>query len=275
MADLTHQDWLAAAGRLTPETRPFIGGRHVESTSDTTFPSVSPRDGREIARIPAGSEQDVDRAVHAARESFEDGRWRDLPPRERKRILLRWAELVTEHARELALLDTLEMGKPISESQRVDVAKTAETIAWYAETIDKTYDEVAPTPGAALALDHPRTARRRRRGRAVELRPADRVVEARPGPGHRQLRRAQARRADVAGHAAAGAAGDRSRAAGRRAQRGARARRGRRAGARAATRTWTRSPSPAPPRSRGCSRSTPGSPTASRSPWRRAASRRS
>ncbi|WP_284749009.1 aldehyde dehydrogenase family protein [Amycolatopsis sp. RTGN1] len=151
MADLTHQDWLAAAGRLTPEPRPFIGGRFVESTSDATFPSVSPRDGRVLADIPAGSAEDVDRAVRAARESFEDGRWRDLPPRERKRILLRWAELVTAHTAELALLDTLEMGKPISESQRVDVAKTAETIAWYAETIDKTYDEVAPAPGDALA----------------------------------------------------------------------------------------------------------------------------
>ncbi|GLY40138.1 gamma-glutamyl-gamma-aminobutyraldehyde dehydrogenase [Amycolatopsis sp. NBRC 101858] len=151
MADLTHQDWLAAVEQCAPETRPFIGGRFVESTSDATFPSVSPRDGGVLADIPAGSAEDVDRAVRAARESFEDGRWRDLPPRERKRILLRWAELVVEHTRELALLDTLEMGKPISESQRVDVAKTAETIAWYAETIDKTYDEVAPAPGDALA----------------------------------------------------------------------------------------------------------------------------
>ncbi|MFI5589079.1 aldehyde dehydrogenase [Amycolatopsis sp. NPDC051758] len=151
MADLTHQDWVAAAERLSPETRPFIGGRFIESTSDTTFPSVSPRDGRVLAHIPAGSVEDVDRAVRAARESFEDGRWRDLPPRERKRILLRWADAITANTAELALLDTLEMGKPISESQRVDVAKAAETIAWYAETIDKTYDEVAPAPGNALA----------------------------------------------------------------------------------------------------------------------------
>ena len=151
MADLTHQDWVAAAERLSPETRPFVGGRFVESTSDTTFPSVSPRDGRVLAHIPAGSVEDVDRAVRAARESFEDGRWRDLPPRERKRILLRWADAITANSAELALLDTLEMGKPISESQRVDVAKAAETIAWYAETIDKTYDEVAPAPGNALA----------------------------------------------------------------------------------------------------------------------------
>ena len=151
MANLTHEDWLDAAKALTPETRPFIGGRFVESTSDARFPSISPRDGQVLAQIPCGSAEDVYRAVRAARESFEDGRWRELPPRERKRIMLRWAESIMDNATELALLDTLEMGKPISESQRVDVTKAAETIVWYAETIDKTYDEVAPTPADALA----------------------------------------------------------------------------------------------------------------------------
>ena len=151
MAHLTYADWLAAAEKLDPETRPFIGGKFVESTSEVTFPSSSPCDGRVIAHIPAGSAEDVERAVQAARESFEDGRWRRLPPKERKRIMLRWAGLIVENADELALLDTLEMGKPIGEALRVDVAKAAETIAWYAEAIDKTYDEVAPTPGDALA----------------------------------------------------------------------------------------------------------------------------
>jgi gamma-glutamyl-gamma-aminobutyraldehyde dehydrogenase/4-guanidinobutyraldehyde dehydrogenase/NAD-dependent aldehyde dehydrogenase len=151
VADLTHQDWQALADKLTFETRPFVGGRSVESTSDTTFASTSPRDGRELTRIPAGSAEDVDRAVRAARESFDDGRWRGLAPRERKRILLRWAESIMDNADELALLDSLEMGKPVGEARRVDVTKAAETIAWYAETIDKTYDEIAPTPGDALA----------------------------------------------------------------------------------------------------------------------------
>jgi len=151
VAHLTYADWLAAAEKLDPETRPFIGGKFVESTSEVTFPSSSPCDGRVIAHIPAGSAEDVERAVQAARESFEDGRWRGLPPKERKRIMLRWAGLIVENADELALLDTLEMGKPIGEALRVDVAKAAETIAWYAEAIDKTYDEVAPTPGDALA----------------------------------------------------------------------------------------------------------------------------
>lgn len=153
MADLRdHGYWLAAAKAIGPETRPFIGGRFAEPISAETFTSTSPRDGRVLAKVADGNAEDIDRAVRAAREAFEDGRWRDLPPKERKRILVRWAELVEENAEELALLDTLEMGKPISEALRVDVAKTAETIAWYAEAIDKTYDEIAPTPGDALAL---------------------------------------------------------------------------------------------------------------------------
>ncbi|MFJ5028468.1 aldehyde dehydrogenase [Streptomyces sp. NPDC088560] len=148
----SYDEWLAAADKLVFETRPFIDGAFTVATSDDCFPTVSPRDGRLLTRVRAASAEDVDRAVRSARAAFEDGRWRDLAPKERKRVLLRWAELILANAEELALLDTLEMGKPITESLRVDVAKAAETIAWYAETIDKTYDEVAPTPGNALAL---------------------------------------------------------------------------------------------------------------------------
>ncbi|WP_435271449.1 aldehyde dehydrogenase [Streptomyces sp. 1222.5] len=148
----SHAEWLAAASKLTFETRLFIDGAFVEAISGDSFPTVSPRDGAVLANVQAAGAEDVDRAVRCARAAFEDGRWRELAPRERKRVLLRWADLILAHAEELALLDTLEMGKPITESVRIDVAKTAETIAWYAEAIDKTYDEVAPTPGDALAL---------------------------------------------------------------------------------------------------------------------------
>jgi gamma-glutamyl-gamma-aminobutyraldehyde dehydrogenase/4-guanidinobutyraldehyde dehydrogenase/NAD-dependent aldehyde dehydrogenase len=148
----SHEEWQAAADKLTFDTRPFIDGAFTDATSGDSFSSVSPRDGKVLAEVQAASAEDVDRAVRSARAAFEDGRWRDLAPKERKRILLRWAELILRHAEELALLDTLEMGKPITESVRVDVAKTAETIAWYAEAIDKSYDEIAPTPGDALAL---------------------------------------------------------------------------------------------------------------------------
>ncbi|WP_330284758.1 aldehyde dehydrogenase [Streptomyces sp. NBC_00588] len=148
----SHAEWQAAADKLTFDTRPFVDGAFTDATSGDSFSSVSPRDGKVLAEVQASSAEDVDRAIRSARAAFEDGRWRDLAPKERKRILLRWAELILRHAEELALLDTLEMGKPITESVRVDMAKTAETIAWYAEAIDKSYDEIAPTPGDALAL---------------------------------------------------------------------------------------------------------------------------
>jgi gamma-glutamyl-gamma-aminobutyraldehyde dehydrogenase/4-guanidinobutyraldehyde dehydrogenase/NAD-dependent aldehyde dehydrogenase len=148
----SHEEWQAAADKLAFDTRPFVDGAFTDATSGDSFPSVSPRDGKVLAEVQAASAEDVDRAVRSARAAFEDGRWRDLAPKERKRILLRWAELILSHAEELALLDTLEMGKPITESVRVDVAKAAETIAWYAEAIDKSYDEIAPTPGDALAM---------------------------------------------------------------------------------------------------------------------------
>jgi gamma-glutamyl-gamma-aminobutyraldehyde dehydrogenase/4-guanidinobutyraldehyde dehydrogenase/NAD-dependent aldehyde dehydrogenase len=148
----THQDWLAAAAALVPETRLFIDGRFVDATSGETFETISPRDGSVFARVSAANAHDVDLAVRAARTAFDDGRWRELPPKERKRIMLRWAELVRANAEELALLDTLEMGKPISESLRVDAGGTADTIAWYAEAVDKSYGEIAPAPPDALAM---------------------------------------------------------------------------------------------------------------------------
>jgi acyl-CoA reductase-like NAD-dependent aldehyde dehydrogenase len=148
----TYQDWLAAAAALSPETRLFIDGRFTEAASGETFETTSPRDGSVLARVAAGGVDDVDRAVQAARAAFDDGRWRELSPKERKRIMLRWAELIRAHAEELALLDTLEMGKPIAESLRVDAGGTADTIAWYAEAIDKSYGELAPAPPDALAM---------------------------------------------------------------------------------------------------------------------------
>ncbi|MGW1045572.1 aldehyde dehydrogenase [Streptomyces sp. NPDC002547] len=148
----SRDEWRAAADKLAFETRLFIDGTFTDATSGDGFASVSPRDGAVLCTVQAASAEDVDRAVRSARTAFDDGRWRDLAPKERKGILLHWAELIRADAEELALLDTLEMGKPITESLRVDVSKAAETIAWYAEAIDKTYDEIAPTPGDALAL---------------------------------------------------------------------------------------------------------------------------
>ncbi|CAN5802231.1 aldehyde dehydrogenase family protein [soil metagenome] len=149
---LSAETWAARARAVTLPSQAFIDGQHRDALSGATFDDVSPRDGSLLARVAAGDAADVDAAVRSARRAFDDGRWRDLSPRARKRVLLRLAELVREHADELAVLETLDVGKPIGESLRADVAGAAGTLQWYAEAIDKAYDEIAPTGPGALAL---------------------------------------------------------------------------------------------------------------------------
>jgi 4-guanidinobutyraldehyde dehydrogenase/NAD-dependent aldehyde dehydrogenase len=145
-------DWHARARSLAIECRAFIDGSYVPATAGETFDCVSPIDGRLLARVASTDTPDVDRAVAAARRAFEAGTWSRRSPRERKRVLLKFAQLIEQHAEELALLETLDMGKPISDSLAVDIPATVRCITWYAEAIDKLYDEVAPTGHDALAI---------------------------------------------------------------------------------------------------------------------------
>jgi acyl-CoA reductase-like NAD-dependent aldehyde dehydrogenase len=151
---MTHAnpDWHARARELAINGNAFIDGRYVAAARGATFDCVSPIDGRVLARVASTDAADVDQAVVAARRAFEAGTWSRRPPRERKRVLLRFAALIEQHAEELALLETLDMGKPIADSLAVDIPATVRCITWYAEAIDKLYDEVAPTGHDALAL---------------------------------------------------------------------------------------------------------------------------
>jgi 4-guanidinobutyraldehyde dehydrogenase/NAD-dependent aldehyde dehydrogenase len=149
---LTARDWRDRAGRLSINGQAFIDGRYLPAASGETFDDVSPIDGRVIARVAATDSADVERAVAAARRAFDSGVWSRQPPRERKRVLQRFADLILAHRDELALLETLDMGKPIGDSLSVDIPATARCIAWYAEAVDKVYDEVAPTAHDQLAL---------------------------------------------------------------------------------------------------------------------------
>jgi gamma-glutamyl-gamma-aminobutyraldehyde dehydrogenase len=144
--------WQAAAAALAIEGRSFIDGRLVAARSARTFERTSPIDGRVIATIARGESADVDVAVASARAAFERGDWRRTDPKERKRVLLRFAELIRGDLERLALLETLDVGKPILNSVNVDVPFAADCIAYYAEFADKLYDEVAPTAGHELAL---------------------------------------------------------------------------------------------------------------------------
>ena len=129
-----------------------IGGRRVASQSGETFDCRSPIDGRVIAQVARGQAADVDAAVASARAAFADGRWARKAPAARKKVLQKFADLILGAKNELALLETLDMGKPVQYSLAVDVGATARCIAWYAEAVDKLYDEIAPTAHTALAL---------------------------------------------------------------------------------------------------------------------------
>lgn len=144
--------WAARAAALTVEGRAFIDGNYVAAASGATFDCISPANGRVLAQVAHGDATDVDLAVRAARRAFNDGRWSRRAPAERKKVLQRFAQLVTEHREELALLETLDMGKPISDSLNVDLRSSANCIAWYGEAVDKVYDEVAPTRHTELGL---------------------------------------------------------------------------------------------------------------------------
>ncbi len=145
-------DWHARARQVEVPSLAFIGGRYVSAASGATFDCVSPIDGRLLGRVAACDSTDVELAVGQARRAFEDRRWAGLAPAARKRILLDFARLIEKHCEELALLETLDMGKPIADSLAVDIPSAARTIAWYAEAIDKVYDQIAPTPADSLAL---------------------------------------------------------------------------------------------------------------------------
>jgi acyl-CoA reductase-like NAD-dependent aldehyde dehydrogenase len=145
-------DWHARAGVLRVRNGLFIDGAFRPARSGATFDCISPVDGRLLAKVASGDEPDVDAAVASARAAFERGDWARQAPRERKRVLLRFAEGILTHREELALTETLDMGKPISDALAVDVPSTANCIQWFAEAIDKIYDEVAPTGPGSLAL---------------------------------------------------------------------------------------------------------------------------
>jgi 4-guanidinobutyraldehyde dehydrogenase / NAD-dependent aldehyde dehydrogenase len=146
------QEWRQLAKGLSFRNDAFVDGKYMKSVSGETFECKSPVDGKVLTAVASCSETDVDIAVSAARRAFDAGVWRDMPPKERKKILLRLADLLMENSEELALLETLDMGKPIRFSAAVDIRTAANSIRWSAEAIDKLYGEIAPTGPDVLAL---------------------------------------------------------------------------------------------------------------------------
>ena len=143
--------WHDRAATIARPRGPVIDGVSGVPTDTPTFDSIDPRDGSVAVTLPECGPREVDAAVAAARRAVADGRWADRAPAERKAVLLAFADLVEQHAEELALLETLDTGKPIGDTTTVDAPGAARTLRWYAEAVDKVYGEVAPTGPDALA----------------------------------------------------------------------------------------------------------------------------
>ena len=124
--------------------RHVIGGERPEAADGRTFETLDPATGRTIANVPYGGAEDVDRAVRAAREAFEDGRWSGIAAAHRTRAMLALADAVEAHADELAELESLDNGKPLRLAKRVDVPLTAEHLRYFAGWPTKIAGETLP-----------------------------------------------------------------------------------------------------------------------------------
>ncbi|MFK9095672.1 aldehyde dehydrogenase [Pseudomonas guariconensis] len=147
----TLSDWQQRAAQQSFIDTALIDGRRVAACSGATFEAINPATNQLLAKVAACGELEVDQAVRSARRAFEQGPWARMAPTARKRVLLRLAELMLAHREELALLDSLNMGKPVMDAYTIDVPGAAHVFAWYGEALDKLYDQVAPTAGNALA----------------------------------------------------------------------------------------------------------------------------
>ncbi|MCC5970087.1 MAG: aldehyde dehydrogenase family protein [Pararhodobacter sp.] len=152
MTQAPASDWHARARALVPETRAFIGGRYVDAASGAHFDTVNPATGLATAQVAACGAGDADRAVTAAQNAFDAGHWAQSSPAQRKAVLLRLADLIEGEAEHLALLETLDTGKPIRDSLAIDLPATIRCLRWFAEAIDKLYDEISPTQGSVLSM---------------------------------------------------------------------------------------------------------------------------
>ncbi|QUJ70334.1 aldehyde dehydrogenase (plasmid) [Photobacterium sp. GJ3] len=141
----TQQQWTARKEQLNIESRAFINGQYQNALSDQTFPVINPATDEHITSVARCDAKDAAAAVEMARSAFERGDWQHQSPAQRKAVLMAFADRIDQERETLALLETLDTGKPISHSYSTDIPGAAAAIRWYAEAIDKTYGEVATT----------------------------------------------------------------------------------------------------------------------------------
>jgi gamma-glutamyl-gamma-aminobutyraldehyde dehydrogenase len=149
---LTAAEYKAIAADIPFPTNAFIGGAFRPANSGKRFKTTNPATGETLAEIAACDASDVDFAVSKAKNAFDDGRWHLQSPAERKAVLLNFAKLLERHRHELAVMESLDSGKPVRECQTVDIPDTIHTLRWHAELIDKLYDHTAPVGSNALTM---------------------------------------------------------------------------------------------------------------------------
>jgi len=149
---LSHDEYRSIAQSLTLPNNAFIDGKFQSSQSGKTFPTINPATAETLTNVAACNAEDVDFAVSKAREAFDDGRWSKLHPGERKEILIRLAKLIKRNQHELAVLESIDSGKPIADCETVDIPETIHCLIWHAEAIDKIYDQSAPVGDEAMAV---------------------------------------------------------------------------------------------------------------------------
>ena len=149
---LSKDEYHALAGQLTFPTRAFINGAFCSAASGNSFTTINPASREALAEVPACSAVDVDRAVTQARRAFDDGRWSKLHPARRQHVLLRVADFMEQHARELAVMESLDSGKTILDCETIDVPEAITCLRWHAQAIDKIYDQVSPPSNDHIAM---------------------------------------------------------------------------------------------------------------------------
>ena len=148
---LTKAEYAAIADTLDLPRSPFIDGK-FQRGSGPMMATTNPATGKEITQISTANAKDVDLAVTKAREAFDQGHWSKKEPDARKDVLIRLCKLLTRNKRELAVMESVESGKPILDCETIDLPETIHCIKWHAEAIDKIYDQTAPTGDGAIAM---------------------------------------------------------------------------------------------------------------------------
>ena len=149
---LSYETWTERAATVSIPAHMVIDGQGASSETGATFSNVNPATGTVLAEVARGSDADVDRAVRSARRCFESGVWSRAGVAVRRAAMLAFADLLEAHREELALLDSLDMGKRVADAHDLDLPFSIDLFRYYAEAIDKINDEVAPTPPGSLAL---------------------------------------------------------------------------------------------------------------------------